>query len=274
MGRSRASRIGTIIWSISTPTVRAKRRRRAITTSKRNGRCRCGVVRICHLDATQCASAQHQPRHVVVNVLCPPTRVVLQAPHLLFTMWACRTGARPLQWGDLDEGPFARCYQQRQRSHQDPHRIRPTPLNLGQILTLWLHVRQSRWLNHMQSISRYEQRFSKAALQLWQPALDNIYKFCLRKMFTQCPPWWSASLWIWSRTSFTTGRMTTVYCAPSSSIVISLLRSEHGFLYGNPQLICVFLRAYVTDNAQGAFDINTQIRINRSMRWLLVRSLV
>ena len=47
-----------------------------------NSRGRNGMVRLRHLDPEQYEEAPHLPRLLLVNALRPPTRLILQAPHL------------------------------------------------------------------------------------------------------------------------------------------------------------------------------------------------
>ena len=65
------------------------------------------------------------------------------------------------------------------------HPIGPAGQYLRHMMTQCLHVHLSRWIYHMQSVSRSGHKWRKAVDQHWALAVENICEGCVRKMFRQ-----------------------------------------------------------------------------------------
>ena len=65
------------------------------------------------------------------------------------------------------------------------HPIGPAAQYLRHMVTQCLHVHLSRWIYHMQSMSRTGHKWREAGYHVWVIALENLCEYCIRKMFRQ-----------------------------------------------------------------------------------------
>ena len=103
------------------------------------------------------------------------------------------------------------------------HPIVPVANYLRHVLTQCLHVHLSRWIYHMQSISRSGPNIRKAVNLFWQPAVENICEYCHRKCSDRrISVKFTWTIWKRSGTS-SSPSWTRTLCRPlSTSILISV----------------------------------------------------
>ena len=87
--------------------------------------------------------------------------------------------------GDGNEEPFNPYEHPARDLTSILHPIGPAGQYLRHMVTQCLHVHLSRWIYHMQSVSRSGHKWRKAVDQHWALAVENICECCVRKMFRQ-----------------------------------------------------------------------------------------